>query len=648
MSLVDVKVSIITPAFNCESYILETINSVLNQTHSNFEIIIVDDNSTDKTVDVINTIKDPRIILVKNDTNHGAAYCRNLAISKASGDYIAFLDGDDIWFPTKLEKQLNFMIENDFLFSCTEYEIIDDKGMSKGIKITCPKKVTRKMMRRSDYIGCLTVMYKRSLFSDLSIPVSIKKRNDYALWLKLSEKADCYCLAEVLAKYRKRNSSLSSSKFKLIKYHAQVFKEIYGYSSLKSWFNALINCYFYLYRRLFYKKKILPLKSESRSLKEPFLTLEQKIFIYLNVVIISLGFFFGYKNSSINQDALFLNAINFIGANQIAHVEIEAKTFDGADYNAYDEICRDLYGRRHKFRSYCSSVNTGELDYQGNKYDAKLCSVPVYNDFELTEYLYIPLYRNNSSIKKGAKNGAKFASYIPSSLADKLLDDFSYSSYDELLEDNKIYQIRFQESVTSMSINNIYFDGESKNWMPEKNKENGDIFGGWSQGAVFTYAKSFFEDINETKLCLNIDKSYAHLQNISKSSYGKLNKELSVKVVDSSFNSFCFDYSVNDSKDYLHDSTHISIYCSFAVLVLLDALLIILLKDLRKNLLRPCFMISGLALSSLIIGEVFKSIFKLSLLPYTIFNSFGTVFSFIFILILFIFALLFEESLEHE
>jgi glycosyltransferase involved in cell wall biosynthesis len=187
----NIKVSIVTPAYNNEKYIEETINSILNQTHQNFEIIVVDDYSSDKTIELVEKFNDERIIILKNKENMGAAFSRNKALAKATGEYVAFLDADDIWLPSKLEQQLNYMISNNYDFSSTDYGIINEAGEKLGKYITAPKKITHKKFRKISWVGCLTVMYKRSIFPDLSIPDSIKKRNDYALWLKLSEKANC-------------------------------------------------------------------------------------------------------------------------------------------------------------------------------------------------------------------------------------------------------------------------------------------------------------------------------------------------------------------------------------------------------------------------------------------------------------------------
>ncbi|OQA79251.1 MAG: putative teichuronic acid biosynthesis glycosyltransferase TuaG [Tenericutes bacterium ADurb.Bin239] len=252
----NIKVSIVTPAYNNEKYIEETINSILNQTHQNFEIIVVDDYSSDKTIELVEKFNDERIIILKNKENMGAAFSRNKALAKATGEYVAFLDADDIWLPSKLEQQLNYMISNNYDFSSTDYGIINEAGEKLGKYITAPKKITHKKFRKISWVGCLTVMYKRSIFPDLSIPDSIKKRNDYALWLKLSEKANCYHMKEITACYRKRGGSISSgSKIKLFKYHIALFEKLYGYNNFRAFLMASRNTIYYFWKVFAYTKK---------------------------------------------------------------------------------------------------------------------------------------------------------------------------------------------------------------------------------------------------------------------------------------------------------------------------------------------------------------------------------------------------------
>lgn len=251
------KISVITPVYNDSLFLNRTINSVLNQTYKNLELIIIDDNSSDNSLSIIKSFKDERIKIIHNETNKGAAYSRNIGIKNASGDFIAFLDGDDYWFPTKLEKQLNFMIINKINFSYTNYFVFDFKEQKDVALVTGPKIVSHKDFMKTDYIGCLTAMYKKSIISDLQIPNSIRKRNDYALWLLISEKCSCYLLNEALASYSINNNGISSAnKLLLLKHHWYLFHILYNYSSVKSWLLSLRNAVYYYIRKIKYFRKV--------------------------------------------------------------------------------------------------------------------------------------------------------------------------------------------------------------------------------------------------------------------------------------------------------------------------------------------------------------------------------------------------------
>ena len=152
-------VSIIMPSYNTGKFIKETINSVIAQTYSNWELIIVDDCSTDNTDEIVKSINDNRIIYLKNETNSGAAISRNKALREAKGRWIAFLDSDDLWKNDKLEKQIKFMKENNCYFSYTNYIEIDENDNTNGKRITGPKKITKTGMFNYCWPGCLTVMY---------------------------------------------------------------------------------------------------------------------------------------------------------------------------------------------------------------------------------------------------------------------------------------------------------------------------------------------------------------------------------------------------------------------------------------------------------------------------------------------------------
>lgn len=254
-------VSIIMPSYNCGRFVEETIHSVQAQTYQNWEIIFVDDYSTDDTISIISELqeKDPRIRLYRNNCNSGAAVSRNNALREAKGRWIAFLDSDDLWDPMKLEKQVRFMEENGYAFSYTEYQEMDADGNLTGVTILGPKHVTKRGMYNFCWPGCLTVMYDASKVGLIQIE-DIKKNNDYAMWLKVCKKADCHLLPEVLAKYRRgRSGSVSSHGIMtMIGWHYKLWHEAEKRSFLTSlWFTA-VNLVCGFYKKLKYVKRIRP------------------------------------------------------------------------------------------------------------------------------------------------------------------------------------------------------------------------------------------------------------------------------------------------------------------------------------------------------------------------------------------------------
>lgn len=222
----DFLVSIIMPSYNCGQYVEETIRSVQAQTYQDWEIVFVDDCSTDDTVAKVAAIReqDSRIRLFRNRYNLGAAMSRNHALQEAKGRWIAFLDSDDLWHPKKLERQIRFMEENGYAFSCTERNVIDEDSKPIGQYVTGPKRVSKWGMYRYCWVGCLTVMYDAKVVGLVQI-ADLKKNNDYAIWLKVINKCDCYLLKENLASYRKRKGSIShDSLMKLIKSHYALWR----------------------------------------------------------------------------------------------------------------------------------------------------------------------------------------------------------------------------------------------------------------------------------------------------------------------------------------------------------------------------------------------------------------------------------------
>ena len=210
-------VSIITPCYNSEDYLDDCIASVLAQTYQNWEMLIVDDNSSDNSCALINSYskRDDRIKPLFLNENFGPAMARNNAITNAKGKYIAFLDSDDIWLPEKLEVQINFMKKNNCSFVFSSYSVISDDE-KPNYTISVPETITYKRYLKNTIIGCLTVMLDKEKFKKIEMP-NLRSSHDMALWLNLlKQEKYAYGIAQDLAIYREHKSSNTSNKFRAI------------------------------------------------------------------------------------------------------------------------------------------------------------------------------------------------------------------------------------------------------------------------------------------------------------------------------------------------------------------------------------------------------------------------------------------------
>ena len=208
------KISIIMPNFNGEKYIKATIQSVLNQTFKQWELIIVDDNSNVETLNILKGIKKTKKIkIIYLRKNRGAAYCRNLAVKYTSGKYLAFLDSDDLWNKKKLAIQYEFMEKNKFFFTYTNYELINHNNKNLGF-VSPPKKFTFETFVKNTSIGTSTMMIRKSIAKNI-IFTSTPICEDYFYKCKILRKIDSAKLINsVLTKYRIRKNSLQSNKLR--------------------------------------------------------------------------------------------------------------------------------------------------------------------------------------------------------------------------------------------------------------------------------------------------------------------------------------------------------------------------------------------------------------------------------------------------
>lgn len=228
----DDMVSVIMPAYNSEEYIRESIESVLVQTYSNWELLIVDDGSTDKTASIVQEYKDIRIHYL-HQSNCGVAAARNHGIREARGRYVAFLDSDDLWLPDKLNRQLQFMKKKAIGFSYTWYCQFQETPVNCGAIVQTKSNVNYQELLKGNDIGCLTVMLDRQKYPLIEMP--LVRHEDYVTWLNLLKQGDrAYSLPLDLARYRKQKTSLTGSKWRSMQWTWQVYRKTQKLSVITS------------------------------------------------------------------------------------------------------------------------------------------------------------------------------------------------------------------------------------------------------------------------------------------------------------------------------------------------------------------------------------------------------------------------------
>lgn len=229
-------VSIVMPACEAAEYISQSIVSVQQQTYSNWELLVIDDASLDATSEITTKFMkdDNRIRLHRLPANQGAGFARNIGIKASEGDFIAFLDADDVWYPWKLESQLDFMQKNEVGVCYSSYELMDEQGISLNRMIKALDTLTFEKLLKANYVGNLTGIYNSGKLGKIYCPL-IRKRQDWALWLLAIKKAGgARGIEQPLAAYRVRKNSISGNKLEMLQYNYKVYKEVLGFSALKS------------------------------------------------------------------------------------------------------------------------------------------------------------------------------------------------------------------------------------------------------------------------------------------------------------------------------------------------------------------------------------------------------------------------------
>lgn len=246
-------VSIIVPVYNAGRFLDDTINTVLEQTYTNWELLLINDCSKDNSKDVYTKYKsDKRIIWYDQEKNSGAALTRNKGIELSKGKYLCFLDADDLWDKQKLEKQIKFIKDNNYVFTFTGYEFADENGNPTGKKVYVPNKINYKKALKNTTIWTSTVMFNMDKIEkeDIYMP-NVRRGQDTATWWKVLKKIDnAFGLNEILSYYRRTNDSLSSNKIKALKRTWYLYRNVEKLDLLKSSYNFCWYCFNAIKRRV--------------------------------------------------------------------------------------------------------------------------------------------------------------------------------------------------------------------------------------------------------------------------------------------------------------------------------------------------------------------------------------------------------------
>lgn len=255
-------VSVIMPAYNAEAFIAEAIRSVIQQTYQNWELLVIDDASTDSTLKIIQKYseKDKRIKIFKNSDNQGTHKARNKGIKAAEGDFIAFLDADDQWKPEKLLKQLEILSSDNISACFSSYDLISENGQFLEKRVEALPVLTYEKLLKANYVGNLTGIYSVKDLGKIYCP-NIRKRQDWALWLKVIEEGGpMEGIQDSLAIYRVRKNSISTNKLEMLSYNFRVYNEVLGYGFLKSSLRMVI----FLNEQFFVKSRQVKIISKEK------------------------------------------------------------------------------------------------------------------------------------------------------------------------------------------------------------------------------------------------------------------------------------------------------------------------------------------------------------------------------------------------
>ena len=374
-----------------------------------------------------------------------------------------------------------------------------------------------------------------------------------------------------------------------------------------------------------------------------------KIIYAIDVLICICAFyFFGASLQSTKHSSELFELKNQFNTNERIHITTTSQD-ESFSIDAARKLCLNLYSTKQKVRSCYSVPKDTKLEYLSFESNVGIYTVPVYSDEERTEFLRLPLYNTDYIIKYGPRFGAKFASYLPSSLAEQLVYEFHYSSFDELLDQPIVYSVKIDSHIYSFSINNIYYDADTDFWH-FKNSEDGDeyfdFFSKWNKNAIFSYCNQVFKDNGTFQMNYDVENSYSNIDSLIKTTVG-YSGETDFKFYKTQQNYISKQYSQNSYVDTFDSFDQITCYIIACVSLISLFAIIIFSKPMNRSLIKTSFLLVGFISFTLIISEILKSAFPTNMMLYIVFNSIGNVSVLIMFLVLFLLLLLFEKDVKN-
>lgn len=366
------------------------------------------------------------------------------------------------------------------------------------------------------------------------------------------------------------------------------------------------------------------------------------VFGFMNIFIIVIFYIIGSNLNNNKFDAKLLSMTSFGNGADNIHLAISSKDTGTLDYKISNDVCYNYYNKRNRVKCYSKMDIQTQVVLEEKVFNTSLCSSPVYNDFDESEYLRFPMYLSDSSIKKGPLYGAKYAAYISSFTADQMLLEFGFETYADILSIHKPFKIKILDKEYLMSINNIYLNSKTQNWNKDISSYDNDYFlyfGKLNPDAVFSYSPAVFNEIDKTILCADLKTNYSHYSSLIKECLKKNDKPINLSISNNSENKI-YGFSADDLSNVYTSKILVMCYISGSIMVLSVVLTLIMFEDIRRDMAKIVGVLIALFVVFAIICEIIKGLNPYNLAFLTFFNITSNICVIIFLLNLLTVALL--------